>query len=200
MSIYPPPKQHNGSLNSIFNRDDYIKDESSSSTGTTQAFNDGRYLKNTGVVVSSASTTFNSSVNIAGLATIDNLNAKKSTDALVSATFSASQTYSFLTGMVYTLASNSTTTTTLSITDIPTTPQQSYIFTFIIQPTTANSPYHIVPNTNFISVNTLSTPLYGLQNAILPKEFTYIVQQITVINTSTTTNPAFISFTSISGY
>ena len=199
MSIYPPPKNHNGSLNLIFNKDDYIKNESSSS-GTTQAFNDGRYLKNTGVVVSSASTTFNSAVNIAGLATIDSLDAKKSTDSLISAIFSANQEYSFLTGMVYTLASSSTTTTTLSITDIPSTPQQSYIFTFIIKPTTVNSPYYIIPNTNFISVNSISTPLYGLQNAVLPKEFTYIVQQITVINTSTTTNPVFISFTSVSGY
>ena len=76
MSIYPPPKNHNGSLNLIFNKDDYIKNESSSS-GTTQSFNDARYLKNTGIVISSAETTFNSSVNIAGLATIDSLDAKK---------------------------------------------------------------------------------------------------------------------------
>ena len=199
MSVYPTPKQHNGSLNLVFNKDGYIKNESSSS-GTTQAFNDGRYLKNTGVVVSSASTTFNSSVNIAGLATINNLNTKKSTDAHVSATFSASQTYSFLTGMVYSLASNSTTTTTLSITDIPTTPRQSYISTLILQPSAVNSPYWIKPNTNFISANGISTPLYGLQNITLPSTYTYIVQQITVINSSTTTTPSFTALTSLSAY
>jgi hypothetical protein len=49
-------------------------------------------------------------------------------------------------------------------------------------------------------VNGGSAPLYGLQNAVLPRAFTYIVQQVTVINTSTTTTPAFIAFTSVSGY
>ena len=205
MSIYQAPLQHNSSLNQTFNATDYAQTASSSSA-PSQASNDARYLKNAGIVVSSASTTFNSAVTIAGQATVSNLsvsallNAKQFTDALVSATFSAAQTYSFNNGMVYTLISNSTTTTTLAITDLPTTPQQSYIFTFIIQPSATNSPYWIKPNTNFISANGISTPLYGLQNVALPAAYTYIVQQVTVINSSTTTTPSFIAFTSLSAY
>ena len=204
MSIYVAPVKHNGTLNSIFNATDYA--QSASGSTPSQALNDARYLKNTGIVVSSASTTFNNTVTIAAQTNVSNLSvsgllcAKQNTDSLVSATFAAAQSYSFNNGMVYTLTSNSTATTTLAINDIPTTPQQSYIFTFIIQPTTANSSWYIVPNTNFISVNGGSAPLYGLQNAVLPRAFTYIVQQVTVINTSTTTSPTFITFTSVSGY
>ena len=204
MSIYSAPIKHNGSLNSTFNATDYA--QTASKSGITLSDTDARYLRNSGTVVSSASTTFNNAVNIAGVATLANLSvsglvsAKQATDSLVSASFSAAQTYSFLTGMVYTLASNSTTTTTLAITDLPTTPQQSYIFTFIIQPTTANSPYWIKPNTNFISVNGGSVSLYGLQNIAVSAAFTYMVQQVTVINTSTTTTPSFISFISLSTY
>ena len=204
MSIYQAPVQHNGSLNSTFNSTDYA--QTAYKSGLSLADTDARYLKNAGIVVSSASTTFNNSITIAGQTNVSNLsvsallNAKQFTDALVSATFSAAQTYSFNNGMVYTLTSNSTTTTTLAITDLPTTPQQSYIFTFIIQPSATNSPYWIKPNTNFISANGISTPLFGLQNAALPAAYTYIVQQVTVINTSTTTSPNFITFTSVSGY
>ena len=204
MSIYIAPIKHNGSLNSTFNATDYA--QNSSSSASSQTSYDARYLKNTGIVVSSASTTFNNTVTIAGQATVSNLlvsgllNTKQNSDSLVTATFSAAQTYSFNNGMVYTLTSNSTATTTLSINDIPTTPQQSYIFTFILQPTTANSPYWIKPNTSFVSVNGGSAPLYGLQNATLPAAYTYIVQQVTVLNISTTASPNFITYISVSGY
>ena len=143
MSIYIAPVKHNGVQNQIFNSSDYA--QNSGSSAPSQALNDARYLKNSGIVASSASTTFNNTVTIAAQTNVSNLSvsgllgAKQSSDALVTATFSASQTYSFNNGMVYTLSSNSTATTTLAITDIPTTPQQSYIFTFVIQPTTANS-------------------------------------------------------------
>ena len=205
MSIYQAPLQHNGSLNSTFNATDYAQN-TTKSTGLSLVDTDSRYFKNSGIVVSSAATTFNNSITIAGQTNVSNLlvsqllNAKQATDTLVSATFAAAQTYSFNAGMVYTLASNSTATTTLSINDIPTTPQQSYIFTFILQPGTANSPYWIKPNTNFVSVNGGSVSLFGLQNTALPATYTYIVQQVTVINTSTTTTPTYIAFTSVSGY
>jgi len=204
MSIYQPPVKHGGVQNQIFNATDFA--QNSSSSAPSQASNDARYLKNSGIVVSSASTTFNNTVTIAAQALLSNLsvsgllNTKQNSDALVTATFAAAQTYSFLTGMVYTLQSNSTTTTTLAITDIPTTPQQSYIFTFILQPGTANSPYWIKPNSNFISVNGGSVALYGLQNIALPAAYTYIVQQVTVINSSTTTTPSFVAFVSVSAY
>ena len=204
MSVYVAPIKHNGVQNSIFNATDYA--QSASGSTPSQALNDARYLKNTGIVVSSASTTFNNTVTIAAQTNVSNLSvsgllcAKQNADSLVSATFAAAQSFSFNNGMVYTLTSNSTATTTLAITDLPTTPQQSYIFTFIIQPTTANSPYWIKPNTNFINANGISTPLYGLQNIALPAAYTFIVQQVTVINSSTTTTPSFIAYTSLSAY
>jgi hypothetical protein len=203
MSVYPSPKTRNGVLNTIFNRTDYIPTVSGGG-GTTVAQNDARYLKNTGIVVSSAQTTFNSSVNIAGVATVDNLitkslNARQSTDTLISSSFSATQTYSYNTGMVYFMASNSTTVTSFSITDIPLdSPLKSYIFTFILEPNTANSPFYINPAN--ILINGLSTSLIGLANVIFPASYTHLVQQITVINRSTTTTPSYIALTSVSAY
>ena len=200
MSIYPAPKSRNGVLNSVFNTTDYIKTPSVGG-GTTQATNDARYLRNSGVVVSSAQTTFNNSVSVAGLLSANLLNAKQSSDPLVvSATFTAAQSYSFNTGMVYYLGSTSTAMTTVSITDLPITASQSYIFTFILKPSAANSAYYIKPNTDFISVNGGSVALCGLQNFSFPAAYTYLVQQITVINTSATTTPSFVALTSISGY
>jgi hypothetical protein len=205
MSVYPKPKENDGSLNTVFNRDDYIK-TSNTSSGTTVIQNDARYLKNSGVVVSSAITTFNAGVNFNSLATIENLTVnslmktKQSTDTLIISAFSAAQIYNFSNGMVYDLISDATVMTTLSFTDIPITSQQSYIFTYILQPSTPNSGYYIKPNTNFINVNGSSVSLYGLQNISLPAAYIYLVQQITIINRSTTTTPSFIALTSISAY
>ena len=204
MSVYPPPKVHNGSLNTVFNRDDYV--QTSTSSGTTQVQNDSRYLRNTGIVVSSGSTTFNNTVNIEGLATLNNLEvsslfkSKQFIDTLVPIVFSSSQSYSFNNGMVYYLVTNNTSMTTLSITDIPTTPMQSYIFTFILRPNTPNNAFYLKPNTNFISVNNISTVFNGLSKLSVPTLFNYLVQQITVINLSVTETPDFIALTSISGY
>ena len=160
MSIYQAPLQHNGSLNSTFNSTDYA--QTANKSGISSADTGSRYLKNSGIVVSSAATTFNNSITIAGQTNVSNLsvsallNAKQATDTLVSATFSAAQTFSFNGGMVYTLISNSTTTTTLAITDLPTTPQQSYIFTFIIQPSATNIG---LSRTQILSVQTAFPPL-----------------------------------------
>jgi hypothetical protein len=197
MSIYPPPKQHNGYLNTIFNSTDYIP-TASAGDGLTIAQIDAKYLKNSGIVVSSASTTFNSSVNISGLATVDNLNTKKYAENLVSALWSSSQTFSFNDGMVYTLVSNDTVMTSLSISDIPTDPSKSYKFTFIIKPDTLDSPFYL--NTNKIFVNNNYIPLYGLENVSLPQTYTYLIQEIKVINTSTISIPSFCAFTNISGF
>jgi hypothetical protein len=102
--------------------------------------------------------------------------------------------------MIYTLASNDTPMTSLSINDIPDTPLKSYNFTFIIQPITVDSPYYLKPNKNIISVNNKSIPLYGLENVSLPATYTYLIQEIKVINTSTTATPSFSAFTNVSGF
>ena len=196
MSLYQAPTQHNGSINAIFNSADFVQP-----TSTTQAGNDARYLRNSGVVVSNGTTTFNSSVSVGGTLNVGLLNARESTDTMVQATFSANQTYSILNGMVYRLSSTSVAINSISFTDIPTTPLQTYIFTFIITPPAPNNAYYINPNSQMISVNSLPATVYGLQTVILPSGYTYLVQQITIINNSSTPNlPNFQAFTSVSGY
>jgi hypothetical protein len=214
MSVYPPPKTRNGSLNLIFNSSDYIKIPSISGGGPSIAENDARYLKNSGTVISSAATTFNSTLNVASLTSLATLNvsslatiqdvsitgtlkAKQSTDTLIPNTFSADQSYSFLNGMVYSISSDTTTVNSVSFVDIPTTTNQSYIFTFVIKPSEVDSPYYIKPSgSNTILVNGTSVPLYGLQNVSLPANYTYLVQQISVIYVEN----GFISLTSVAGY
>jgi hypothetical protein len=249
MSIYPSPKQHNGSLNTIFNNTDYIIINSGGGGGLTIAQTDARYLKNSGLVVSSASiTTFDgkvdvkninvstlldaSNINVSGLATMKNITAtgkitsgnidatnisistlatvkditatgqlkvKQSTDTLTSDIFRSDQLYSFSNGMVYSIISDATTVNSVSFINIPTTTNQSYIFTFILQPSTASNPYYIKPSSNTVVVNGVSVPLYGLQSVVLPSSYTYLVQQISIIYDVYSGNN-FFALTSVSAY
>jgi hypothetical protein len=197
MSIYPSPKQHNGSLNTIFNNTDYIIINSGGG-GLTIAQTDAKYLQNSGVTSSSAQTTFQNTVDFKSLLTVDDikvntlasidtltvaklLKAKQSTDTLTSDIFRADQLYSFTNGMVYSIISDATVVNSVSFINIPTTTNQSYIFTFILQPSTASNPYYIKPSSNTVVVNGVSVPLYGLSNVVLPSSYTYMVQQISII-------------------
>ena len=246
MSIYPSPKLHNGSLNSIFNNTDYIK--VASGGGSSIAQTDARYLKNSGIVVSSANTTFNGTLNVGALCTVDGLvagnintsninvsgsstvnsltagnisatntnisalanvkditatgllKAKQTTDTLTSDVFRADQLYSFSNGMVYSIILDATTVNSVSFIYIPTTINQSYIFTFILRPSAVNSPYYIKPSSNTIVVNSVSIPLYGLQNVTLPTNYTFLIQQISIIYNIYSSSPQFIALTSLSGY
>jgi hypothetical protein len=110
-----------------------------------------------------------------------------------------------ITGMVYNLTTTSDAITSLSLTDIPTTSQQTYVFTFVLQPSTIDSPWYLQPPTNFIDItpiggSSMVVPIYGISNVVFPVSYTYILQTITVVNTSTTTSPNFISFLSVSAY
>ena len=173
MSIYPPPKQHNGYLNTIFNSTDYKNNE-------TVNF---------------------SQLNVSNLATIQNLNveklfkAKKSSDTLTTAIFTSDQVYDFANnGMVYSILSDNTTVNNVSFINIPDLANQSYIFTLIFKTSQINSPYYI--KTSTISVNGVSVTLHGLQNISLPSNYTYLVQQITIIYG----NNDLFALTSISSY
>jgi hypothetical protein len=128
------------------------------------------------------------------------LKSTQTSDTLTSEVFRADQTYSITNGMVYSLISDATAVNSVSFINIPTTVNQSYIFTFILKPSTANSPYFIRPNTNNININGVSIPLYGLQNASLPGKYTYLVQQISIIYNLYASSPQFIALTSISAY
>ena len=193
MSSYQVPVKRNNEFSSIFNSLDY--DVNASSKSNPVLFNDSRYLKSSGTNVSSNAvlTSFNS------LAT-NMLKAKQNIDTLSITTFASSMTFDFTVNMIYSMDITSLINSSLLFTNIPTTAQQSYIFTFLIKPT-ANSKFFINPISNLISVNGISTvPIYGSSNVSLPSLFNFIVQQITIINTSTTTTPNFIALTSVSAY
>jgi hypothetical protein len=155
MSIYPSPKLHNGSLNATFNNTDYIKLQNSG--GSTIAQTDARYLRNSGISLSSANTTFSGTVDIGGLCTVGNikinniatikditvsnlgtfkdivvnglLRSTQTSDKITAEVFKADKIYNFTNGMVYSIISNSTVVNSVSFLNIPTTTNQSYYAT-----------------------------------------------------------------------
>ena len=113
---------------------------------------------------------------------------------------SSTMTFDFKSGMIYYYDIDSLLSCSLSFTNIPITPQTKYTFTYIIVPT-MNCAYYIIPIDNLITVNDNTTvPIFGVSNILLPSTFDYIIQTITLINTSTTTTPNFISLTDAIGY
>jgi hypothetical protein len=78
-------------------------------------------------------------IEVSDLATIDTLTvenllkAKQSSDTLISDIFRSDQVYSFTNGMVYSMISDTTAMNSISFINIPTTINQTYIFTFILQ-------------------------------------------------------------------
>ena len=192
MSSYQIPIKHNNEFSTIFNNMDY--DVSLSSKSNPILFNDARYLKSSGTVVSSSSitNTFNALVT-------NSLKSKQIIDSFTTSTFSTSMTFDFSINMQYYLEISSLLSCSLFFTNLPTTAQQSYTFLFLIKPTT-NSKFYIIPTNNVISINATSYPLYGISNVIFPTTFNYILQKITIVNLSTSTTPNFIATTSIITY
>ena len=193
MSSYQVPVKRNNEFSTIFNALDY--DVNASSKSNPVLFNDSRYLQSSGTNVTSNA--INTSFNTLAIST---LKAKQNIDTFSITTFASMMTFNFTVNMIYYLEINSLTNSFLFFTNIPTTASQSYIFTFLIKPT-INSKFYINPINNLISINgVLNTPVYGTTNVSLPSTFNFIVQQITIINTSTTTTPSFIGLTSVSAY
>ena len=193
MSSYQVPVKRNNEFSTIFNSLDY--DVNASSKSNPVLFNDSRYLKSSGTNVSSNAIT--TSFNTLAIST---LKAKQNIDTFSITTFASLMTFDFTLSMIYSMDITSLINSSLLFTNIPTTAQQSYIFTFLIKPT-ANSKFFINPINNLISVNGVSTiPVYGSSNISLPSIFNFIVQQITIINTSTTTTPNYIALTSVTAY
>ena len=192
MSSYQIPIKHNNEFSTIFNNVDY--DVSLSSKSNPILFNDARYLKSSGTIVSSSSitNTFNALVT-------SSLKSKQIIDSFTTSTFSSSMTFDFSINMQYYLEISSLLSCSLFFTNLPTTAQQSYNFLFLIKPTT-NSKFYIIPTNNIISINATSYPLYGISNVVFPTTFNYILQKITIVNLSTSTTPNFIATTSIITY
>jgi hypothetical protein len=131
--------------------------------------------------------------------TVSTLKALKSSDTLTAEFWRNDQVYNYTNGMVYSLISDDAVVNSVSFKNIPTTTNQSYIFTFIIQPSIVNSPFYIKSNTNTINVNGVSIELYGLQNVSLPANYTFLVQQISIIY-DVYYGKQFFALTSVSAY
>ena len=133
-------------------------------------------------------------------------NTVQSADTILPITFTTAPSFSMTSGMVYYLTTTSTAMTSLGFTNIPTTPQQTYVFSFVLLPSVASSAWYLKPPTNYLSITAVggtvntAVPLYGISNVVLPASYTYLFQQITIVNTSTTTTPSFISFLSVGAY
>jgi hypothetical protein len=127
-------------------------------------------------------------------------------DPMITVLFTSTPSFNMVSGMVINLATTSTAISSLGFTNIPITPQTTSIFTFILKPSTASSAYYLKPPTNFISITPIggvintSVPLYGISNVSLPVSYTYLLQNVTIVNTSTTTTPNYIAFTGVTGY
>ena len=192
MSSYQIPIKHNNEFSTIFNNVDY--DVSLSSKSNPILFNDARYLKSSGTIVSSSSIT-----NTFNALETNSLKSKQIIDSFTTSAFSSSMTFDISINMQYYLEISSLLSSSLFFTNLPTTAQQSYTFLFLIKPTT-NSKFYIIPTNNVLSINATSYPLYGISNVIFSTTFNYILQKITIVNLSTTTTPNFIATTSIITY
>jgi hypothetical protein len=49
-------------------------------------------------------------------------------------------------------------------------------------------------------INGTSVSLFGLTNVVLPSSYTFLVQEITIMNKSTTSTPLFVALTNVLGY
>ena len=162
-----------------------------SSKSNPVLFNDARYLKSSGTIVSS-----NSITNTLNALVTHALKSEQIMDSFTTSIFSSSMTFDFSINMQYYLDISSLLSSSLFFTNLPTTAQQSYN---LIKPTT-NSKFYIIPNNNLISINATPYPLYGISNVIFSTTFNYILQKLTIVNLSTTTTPNFIATTSIITY
>ena len=192
MSSYQPPIKHNNVFSTVFNSNDY--DITSSSKTDPILFNYSRYLKSSGLTVNS-----NATSNIFNSLLTNSLQTKQNVDFFSSILFSNSMTFDFNINMIYYIEISSSLSSAVSLVNIPLLSQKSYIFTLLIKPT-VNSKFFIQPTNNVVSINGNSIPLYGISNISLPPSFNFIVQQITILNTSSTNIPNFIVLTSVSAY
>ena len=192
MSSYQVPLKRNNEFSTIFNSIDYDVNVPSKDP---VRFHDSRYLKSSGTNISSSAVI--SSFN--GLVT-NSIKSKQNIDSFTPSTFSTSMIFDFNLNMIFSLDISVLQNSSVSFLNIPITPLQTYIFTFLIKPT-INSKFFINPTNNLINVNEITTvPIYGICNVLLPNLFTFVIQQITIMNTSSTAIPNFISITSVTAF
>ena len=118
MSLNLAPTKHNGNYNTIFNASDY------NTTASSSVLDGSLYLKNSGIVTSSALTTFSNSLDVLGKTTLLSvdvtslLKAQKVSDSFVITSYSSVWTFNMDTGMVIYVDTNSSTNSSVTFSNI----------------------------------------------------------------------------------
>jgi hypothetical protein len=162
-------------------------------------FNNGNlYANNTTASVSTTTGTFvvKGGMGISGNTFIGGaISALQYIESITSITWASPLTINFTNGLlIYFNTAPTGAITSLTILSVPTTPLCSYTFTFII--TTTTSANYI--NTANITINSTSYSLKGTITLGTPTA--YILQQITIMNISSSVTPNFIAFTTAQAY
>jgi len=143
---------------------------------------------NTGALVVKGGVGIAGVLNAAGVSTTNYI------ETMNALTYAASISVNFNNGGLYYVSGTATPITSVTITNLPTTPLTSYTFSFIL--TTASNANYITATT--VSVNGTSVTLRGTISLSVPAA--YIIQQVTIFNTSATGTPSFAAITSALAY
>jgi hypothetical protein len=145
-----------------------------------------------------ATTSIDASGSIQSLQASDSLN--------TSQVFATNMTFDYTAGMVYYLSTSNITQSQIFFANIPTTPKKSYIFTFILKPSTASNAWYLKPSGNYVRVNGGYATVSGIGSGstgsvVLPSTYTYIIQQRTIFSIGDTVDtPVYFAVSSVSAY
>ncbi len=109
-------------------------------------------------------------------------------------TFAAAISVNYNIGMLYYISGNDRTINIITFTNLPITSLTSYTFTFILN--TISSSNYITASSAIVNGSTVR--IRGRISVRTPDA--YLIQQITIFNTSTTTTPTFAAVTSVTSY
>ena len=143
---------------------------------------------NTGALVVKGGVGIAGSLNVASITTTNYI------ETMNALTYAASISINYINGGLFYVSGTASAITTVTITNVPTTPLTSYTFSFILTTTSATN--YITATT--VSVNGTAVTLRGTISLTTPAA--YIIQQITVFNTSATGTPSFAAITSALAY
>jgi hypothetical protein len=117
------------------------------------------------------------------------------TEYMSPVTYASSISVNFITNVVYYVSGTPTPITSLSITSLPPKALASYTFSFMLASPGSSANYITASS---ITVNGTSVPLLG--TVALGTPVGYILQQITVFNTSNTNTPTWAAISTASAY
>jgi hypothetical protein len=123
------------------------------------------------------------------------VNTSSYTEYMTALPYASSETISFTTNSVYYVSGTATPITSLTITSMPVTPLASYTFSFLLA-SPGSSANYISAST--VNVNGTNVSLLG--TITLGTPVGYILQQITVFNTSSTATPTWAAINTATAY